>query len=122
GRGTAPRARVVVVGVWRRTRSGGNEFCRVGRQGRVNRLGRGVVEQVQRAGQPGDASAGDVSVNHGRFQAVVAEKLLYRADVDATLHQMRGETVAKGVAMDEFVQAGSGGGPRHGPLDGRLKY
>ncbi len=40
----------------------------------------------------------DVGVDHGGRDIVVAQKLLHRADVIATLEQMGGKAVAQGVA------------------------
>jgi len=46
-----------------------------------------------------------VGVNHGRFDILVAEKLLDRSDVIATLEQVNGEEMAEGVASGPLGQS-----------------
>src|SRR5262249_42527457 len=58
-------------------------------------LGRGQVGQtIEGTGDRGDALPRDVRVDHGRFEALVAEQLLHRADVHAPFEQVRREAVA----------------------------
>ena len=51
-----------------------------------------------------------MGVNHGRFQALVPQQQLHRANVDATFDQVGRETVAERVAMNGAVQPGRDAG------------
>jgi hypothetical protein len=53
-----------------------------------------LVEQIERATNPGDAALHDVGINHGGGHVLVAEQLLDRPDVVSLFQQVGGEAVA----------------------------
>ena len=61
---------------------------------------------VQGAGDSGDVTPGHVGVDHGRFQALVAEKFLHGADIVSVLKEMSGETVSERVHCSRFGDPG----------------
>ena len=69
-----------------------------------------VQGDVHRVGAVGH----DMGVDHGRFEVLVAQQFLHRADVVAGLEQVRGEGMAEGVRRDPLGrphQAGSSASP-----------
>ena len=66
---------------------------------------------------PRPASVEDVGVDHGGFEAFVAEEFLDGADVLAGLQEVGGEGVAEGVAAGFFGEAGFLDGGGDGFLD-----
>src|SRR5512141_1678378 len=78
--------------------------------------GRSPSEVIERAAGAGAALAQDMGVDLGGGGVIVAEQFLDRADVGPALEQVRGETVAKGMAADVLGNAGAG----HRQLDGLL--
>jgi hypothetical protein len=61
---------------------------------------------------------GEVQVDGGLFQIVVAEQDLDGAKVGASLEQVSGEAVPQGVRMDTFLKAGPQGSMMAGVPDG----
>jgi hypothetical protein len=62
--------------------------------GRLDGVRIGLLQEVERAGDAGDAFASDVGIDHGCFQTLVAEQELDCANIDAALDLSRDAAVA----------------------------
>jgi len=62
----------------------------------------------------------NMGVNHGGFDILVPEKLLYRSDIVAVFKEVGGEGMAKGVRADRLVDPGESGCLSDCLLQGRL--
>ncbi len=71
----------------------------------------GASAEVERAGGAVARAFHDVEVDHGGFEAGVAEEILDSPDGGAGLQQVGGEAVVQGMGRD----SPGDGGPAHGP-------
>jgi hypothetical protein len=86
---------------------------------RTNR--KGPLERI--GGAPHTATAGAVEnmrVNHGRFQILVAQKILNRSNIIPVPYQVRREGMAEGMAGGRAAYLGVPDGLLDGSLDDRL--
>jgi hypothetical protein len=77
-----------------------------------------MASAVQRRFDGKSAALEDVGVDHGGFDVFVSEEFLNRSDVVTVLKEMSGETVAKGVRGNPFLNSGESGGFFDGFLKG----
>lgn len=74
------------------------------------------LESVRGTARPELPSVHDVCVNHRRAQVDMTEELLNRADIDATLEEMRGKRVPQRMARRRLGDSGLADGRRERPL------